>query len=286
MRESRNLGAPESRPIRSCESLVSLGKMLRVVLLAVLAAATRAESCTPLAIDATQPINVVEEFFTTWNIDSSRNRGFFDIDFSNAQIDYLASQIGGSRIRFGGTGNDALYYGVGSAAPCKPTDPTIYECLNATWWANLVTLSNSASAPIVLGLNIHPNGTVSPPAGPWDPSNAAALLTYAQEQGQAASIWGLELGNEQNSESMWCSRSSEQLQRWSILLSPRAAVSAAQQAAALHVLAALLDQKWVSSSPRPVLLGPDTHSFHDGNLKNNGPVLKYIQVRGCRERHA
>jgi hypothetical protein len=53
-------------------------------------------------------------------------------------------------------------------------------------------------------------------------------------------------------------------------------MTAAQQAAALHVLAAALDKSW-TSTPRPVLLGPDTHSFHDGNVKANGATLQYLQ---------
>ena len=183
-----------------------------------------------------------------------------------------------------GSGNDALYYGVGTAPPCKPTDPNVYECLNTTWWGNLVALSNAASSPLVVGLNIHPNGTVSPPkgalpallcrhahsgacmhacmppptaAGPWDPTNAEALLQYAQSQGQAGSIYGLELGNEQNDN-----------------------MNAQQQAAALRVLSGVLDRSWdVRAAPRPVLLGPDTHSFRSGSMKDNGATLQYLQVR-------
>ena len=56
-------------------------------------------------------------------------------------------------------------------------------------------------------------------------------------------------------------------------------MSAAQQAAALHVLAGVLDEVWVDAAiPRPALLGPDTHSLHDGNKKNNAPTLAYLQV--------
>ena len=64
-------------------------------------AAVTAQSCSSLTIDATRPVNVVEQFFATWNIDSSRNRAFFDINFSDPTLGYLASEIGGTRIRFG-----------------------------------------------------------------------------------------------------------------------------------------------------------------------------------------
>jgi hypothetical protein len=132
--------------------------------LAWLPSAAVAQSCVTLAVDAARPINVVSPYFATWNIDSSRNRNFFDISFSDSKLKYLASQIGGSRIRFGGSGNDVLYYGVGDAPPCPKTTSTC-ECLNATWWNSLVSLSDAADSPLVVGLNIHPSGTVSPPKG-------------------------------------------------------------------------------------------------------------------------
>jgi hypothetical protein len=67
----------------------------------VSAAAQPSQSCALLEIDAAKSINVVAPYFATWNIDSSRNRNFFDINFSDPQLGYLAGQVGGSRIRFG-----------------------------------------------------------------------------------------------------------------------------------------------------------------------------------------
>jgi hypothetical protein len=78
-------------------------------------------------------------------------------------------------------------------------------------------------------------------------------LSFAQAQNQGTSVFGLELGNEQNDD-----------------------MTAVQQASALRVLAGVLDRVWnTSAAPRPVLLGPDTHSFHDG--VGNGPTLAYLQ---------
>lgn len=65
------------------------------------AAVQPSATCASLEIDATKPINVVAPYYATWNIDSSRNRNFFDINFSDPQLGYLAGQVGGSRIRFG-----------------------------------------------------------------------------------------------------------------------------------------------------------------------------------------
>jgi len=191
------------------------------------------------------------DWFASWNIDSSRNRLFFDVSFSDPQLRYLASAIGGARLRFGGTGNDALYYGLGSAPPCATTVPDVYECLNQTTWDALVAFSADAAAPLVVGLNIHPANTTSPPAGPWDPTNARALLEYARTGQQA--IYALELGNEQNQ-----------------------AMSAADQAAALRVLDALVADVYGGDSERPLLVGPDTHSFKGPS--NNAVVLAYLQA--------
>ena len=157
---------------------------------AALIGVSRAE-CVALTVNLSAPINEVEPFYTSWNIDSSRDRLFFDIDLSNATIQYLASVIGGGRLRFGGTGNDALYYGLGDAPACAPTVPAVYECLNETWWINLNKLADVASSPIVAGLNIHPANASSPPSGSWDSTNAAALLSYAKAHGQA--LYALEV---------------------------------------------------------------------------------------------
>ena len=53
-------------------------------------------------------------------------------------------------------------------------------------------------------------------------------------------------------------------------------MTAAEQAAALHVLSALLDELWgPTGAGRPRLVGPDTHSIHDAGSPN-GAVLAYL----------
>ena len=141
-----------------------------------LALSANAESCVALSVNISAPVSTTAPYFASWNIDASRDRLFFDITWDNATLVYLLSQIGGAHIRFGGTGNDALYYGLGGAPACGKTVDKVYECLNATTWDALVALSAAAASPIVLGLNIHPAGTTSPPKGPWNGTNARALL--------------------------------------------------------------------------------------------------------------
>ena len=113
-------------------------------------------ACISLSIEGSAPLSLTEEFYASWNIDSSRQRAFFDTNFSNPQLLYLASIIGGARIRFGGTGNDYLHYDVPSASPCLPTQPFNYECLNTTWLDNLFALSSAADSPLIFGLCVSP----------------------------------------------------------------------------------------------------------------------------------
>jgi heparanase len=237
-----------------------MARAAAATLAAVLSAAAAAPStaadaaaCVPLAVNTTSAVNTVAPYYTSWNIDPSRDRLFFDTDWTDARLKYLASRVGGARIRFGGTGADALYYGVDSdSPPCGPTVPAVYECLNATWWGALAALSTGIESPLVFGLNIHPPGTTSPPKGPWNATNARALLTAAKTAG--VPLAGLELGNEQNDN-----------------------MSAAQQAAAFAVLAGVLDDVFgpPGTPSRPMLAGPDTHSFRAAG-SGNAATLKYL----------
>ena len=193
------------------------------------------QQCVSLDIDGRFPLYTTAPFYASFNVDSSRQRAFFSTNFSDPRLLYLASIIGGAHIRFGGTGNDYLHYAVGpSAAPCKPTIPFAYECLNTTWWENLYAFSVAANSPLIFGLNI--TGATS---AAWDPTNAVALLTYMRDHNQT--IFALELGNEQNSKGM----------------------TFEQQAAAYAVLSAALDRLFPAGDPsRPLLVGPDPSGFH------------------------
>ena len=82
-------------------------RALMAALAATLAAAAAALAPSPLALPcAVLPINtyvplfVTAPYFASWNIDPSRQRIFFDVDFSDARLLYLVRQIGGARIRF------------------------------------------------------------------------------------------------------------------------------------------------------------------------------------------
>jgi heparanase 1 len=205
-----------------------------------------APSCDALAIVSIVPVNTLPSYFASFNIDSSRQRSFFDVNFSDPRLTYLASQISGTNIRFGGTGNDFIYYEVPSEPACPPTVPYVNECLNASLLSGLTTIASAARAGLIFGLSLlpfnnsfHPSPYPHPdPEWTWSSTNAAALLRYAKASG--IQLWGLELGNEDNSKGF----------------------SASQQAAALFKLSAVLDDIYGAGTDRPVLVGPDASGFH------------------------
>ena len=87
--------------------LDAMSPSLLVVGCAVLGAAASvgASSCPALVVDASAPIHETAPYFASWNVDASRDRLFFDVDWTNPQLVYLATQIGApGNIRFGGTG--------------------------------------------------------------------------------------------------------------------------------------------------------------------------------------
>ena len=202
--------------------------------------------------------------YVSWTIDTSVGRQFFDIDFAEPKLRLLAAALP-TYVRVGGSGNDYLQY-----FPCaSPAPGWGKSCLNQTQWEGLAGFVNASGARMVFGLNICPRAanatggggggggggpvpdTTCPTVdGRWDPSNARALLSWSQARG--IPFFGLELGNERNSQQ-----------------------TAQSQAADFQVLHALLLELWPSDPPavpptatsRPWLLGPDTHSFKDSPSK-------------------
>lgn len=221
------------------------------VLLPLLLARALSQQCTEALSLNTTTLFTTAPYFASWNIDSSRDRLFFDVNFAAPQLVYLASQLSGAHIRFGGTGNDFLVYDVAATpAPCTGS----VNCLNKTWINDLWALSSASQNTLVFGVNIHPPGASSPPKGPWDPTNARALLTYLKDAGLPAP-WGLELGNEQNT-----------------------IMTAQQQAGAFVALSALLDSVYgAGAGDRPALIGPDPHSFRDAG-SSMAQQLAYIKA--------
>ena len=221
---------------------------MRAILPPLLLASASA-ACAPLSVIST-PVSVGPHY-ASWNVDPSRDRLFFDTRWDDPQLVYLLSGIGQhAHLRFGGTGENYLHYEVAGAPKCPPSTAT-RECLNASTWRALGALASAAQAPLIFGLNLFPAFSPPPPGGPWNASNARALLADAAARG--VPIGYVELGNEVND-----------------IVTPQ------QQAAAYATLSSVLDDVYgAGSRARPLMVGPDTHSLHDAG-ESGKAILAYL----------
>ena len=192
--------------------------------------------CLPAPVLGAQRVFTTNENYAVFTIDTSRNRLFFNANFSDARLAYLTAQIGGGPVRVGGAGSDILSFATLANNTACGALPASYECLNSTTLDAVLGLSANTNTPILLGLNLLPNG-VRPPT-PWDPTNARALLSFVRDHA-ALPLAGIELGNEQNS--------------YGYLPS--------QQAAAFQLLADVVAEVFPASM-RPPLVGPDADGAH------------------------
>lgn len=176
--------------------------MLHLVTAVALASVAQASQVSiQLVSDA--PVSTMNQAYASWNIDSSCNRGFHHTNFSNPNLAAAAVGLQPSRLRFGGSGNDNLVYGLSPGSPecanVKPTDCGFgtVGCLNATHWGDLYAFSRAAGADFIFGLAF--GDTAACAQGPkyvWNSTNAQQLLSYLIANNQ--SVWGFELGNEIN----------------------------------------------------------------------------------------
>ena len=219
-------------------------------------------------------LSTTGEHYVCWNIDASANRGFFWRNLSaaapfGARIAKQASALGRSQsgnfsiVRFGGSGNDYLYYEFGGYK-CPPTSE-YKQCLNQTMWTDLLSFTAASSARMILGLSLQTGEDVDggPFPYPWDPSNARHLLEWTIKNGYAHLIHGFELGNEQNTQ-----YTAEQM---------------AHNVQTLHNLSVSL---WPDASNRPKLFGPDPHSLHDATSDASKAELKWITdwLKACKSK--
>jgi hypothetical protein len=142
-------------------------------------------------------------FISLRNIDSSCNRGFHHIHFANKNLLAAAKALAPSKLRFGGSGNDALVYGLSPGSPeCAGIAPQpaggepgcgyiTAGCLNATHWDELYNFGEQAGVEFIFGVAF---GSNTSEAYVWDPANAASLLKYMAAKGQ--DVFGFELGAE------------------------------------------------------------------------------------------
>ena len=120
---------------------------------AVLAAATAAPA--RVRVNTTALLFRTSPLYASWNIDASRNRGFFNRSLASPALLALAAGLPGGYLRFGGSGNNALWYGDGiGAASCAGAPPRHFNYLNASHLDGLLALAQAAGARLVFGLNV------------------------------------------------------------------------------------------------------------------------------------
>lgn len=186
--------------------------------------------------------------YASFNIDSSYNRGFFHTNFSNINLRAAASSLSPFTIRFGGTGNDYLYY-----ADCKSgADSDTFGCLNETHRKDLLGLASSAGAKFLFGVSFDMNAAcaASPPSSYiWNSTSAEKLIGEMKAAGQ--SVWGFELGNEVNNREKGgngnCGGTG-----------PTSGLVPSQQANAISAFSSTLERLYPDEKSRPFLIGPDT----------------------------
>ena len=197
---------------------------------------------TPLNITASYGVvNNVSRWFKSWNIDASPNRQWETRDLSDPKLHFLASASEPGFLRFGGSGNDGLRYGVGQ--PC----PTNGRCLNESHFVRFMDFSVAAGSRLVFGLNIGVRDSV----GRWDPSDARPLIQFAITRNYT--FYGFELGNEQDP-----------------------GHSPQSEAEDFAVLQKLLVDLYPDAGLRPRIIGPDIHGFHESEASENVEKLNFM----------
>jgi hypothetical protein len=202
-----------------------------------------------IRLGSSATLSVTEPTYASWNIDSSCNRGFHHISFSNPNLHAAARGLAPSTLRFGGSGNDNLVYGLSPGSPeCKGiktnTECGYFTpgCLNATHWDSLYDFSQSSGARFIFGVAFGLRQACAAGSSyEWKATNAALLLDYLVANGQQ--VFGFELGNEINNHAAGAPQSCN--------------LTAEMQAAALRRFAPLARAKM----PGVKLIGPDTGGF-------------------------
>ena len=214
-----------------------------LVLMVLVAAATTAAAATP-SLQISGKIGQTNPNYASWNIDSSYNRGFFHINFTNPNLRAAAESLSPSTLRFGGTGNDFLHYDC-LTIPGKDSDT--YGCLNDTHRADLLGLADASTGnDFLFGLSFDMTEAclANDSTYVWSSHETIQLLSKMKDANQ--SVWGFELGNEVNNREKGGNRDCNLLP--------------IQQSNAIIELGKVLAEHF-STTPtttRPKQIGPDT----------------------------
>jgi heparanase 1 len=223
-----------------------------------LTATCAATPSTIVHINTTDVLFTTSPRFASWNIDASPNRGFQWRNLSSPNLLALAKGLPAGYLRFGGSGNGALWYGDGiGTQSCNGTTLRNFQCLNATMTNALIALADAADARLVFGLNIdnffdnhdHPG-----PGWKWNSTNAEAMVRYLAARGQP---YAFELGNEENA-------------HW-----PSEGLSPAEEAKSFARLAAIVAAVHPNATTRPKIIGPDA-DYMDPNPTQHAIYKQWV----------
>lgn len=138
---------------------------MRASLLFALALCQLSAAAAAVQVTIGDVLNDVDREYASWNIDPSCNRGFHHIDYSNKNLAAAARGLSPSRMRFGGSGADALVYGLSAnasecagipPAPAPPSPDCVYctpGCLNGTHLDGIFSLARQAGADVIFGVS-------------------------------------------------------------------------------------------------------------------------------------
>ena len=180
--------------------------------------------------------------YASWNIDSSYNRGFFHVNFTNPNLRAAASSLSPSTLRFGGTGNDYLHY---DCVTIAGKDNDKFGCLNDTHRGDLLGLiSYDEGNEFLFGLSFDMASAciVNDSSYVWNSNETIKLMSKMKDADQ--SVWGFEVGNEVNNR--------EKGGNVDCNLLP------IQQSNAIIELAKVLTEQYPTKITRPKQIGPDT----------------------------
>jgi hypothetical protein len=142
------------------------------------------DAASVVNIDTKNLLSQTSPRYNCYNIDASPNRGFLWRNLSSPNLLQLAKNLPAGYLRFGGSGNDALWYGDGIGNnSCAGAEQRNFNCLNATMLNGLLELADAASARLVFGLNIANVGCPVPnrhTAQACHPGNAGASSQFPQ----------------------------------------------------------------------------------------------------------
>lgn len=160
------------------------------------------------------------------------------LDLSSKRLRSLASALAPAYLRVGGSNADLAVYGAGfldGGETCPPDVLAKRACLSPARWDELLDFVRATGLSLVFTLNIMKTRAGGPAGGPFNASNARALLAYtARRHPKGVASWlAFELGNEKE-----------------FVLSP------AETAARFLEVRGLLDALWPRPSDRPRLVGP------------------------------